>query len=80
MLTHMLGALAQCARADHWRIADLSSAAGVCVSVSWWDDGEGRQSDGEDEPELMEGLAPFAWRLPGELRRRGNCGPFGPST
>ena len=33
----------------------------VCVSVSWWEDEEGWQSDGEDEPELMEGLVPFAW-------------------
>ena len=32
----------------------------VCVSISWWDE-QGWESDGEDAPELMEGLVPFAW-------------------
>ena len=33
----------------------------VCVAVSWWDDREGWQSEGDDEPEMMSGLVPFAW-------------------
>ena len=33
----------------------------VCVSISWWDDKEGWQSEGEGEPEMMSGLVPFAW-------------------
>ena len=35
--------------------------AEVFVSASWWNEEEGWESDGEDAPELMEGLVPFAW-------------------
>ena len=35
----------------------------VSVAISWWDPAEGWQSDGDgdEEPEMMSGLVPFAW-------------------